>query len=126
MCLAAAAFAQHAVDPSARYYRVICLVHLTGAGTHQDPLRPEYVPQSTDAAEKAGIVAWSILPTDDKRMAILQLVARDRHAFESLMSDKRPEVKVFEIGTHGKELIETALKLVRKDFDLEKFQVVAR
>jgi RHS repeat-associated protein len=32
-----------AVDPTARYHRLICLVHLTGSGKHADPIRPEYV-----------------------------------------------------------------------------------
>jgi hypothetical protein len=43
-------FAQrHPVDPSERYYRLICLVHLAGSGTLADPFRPEYVPDAADA-----------------------------------------------------------------------------
>ncbi|HEX4136528.1 MAG TPA: hypothetical protein VHY84_18085 [Bryobacteraceae bacterium] len=33
------AVAQHAVDPAQRYYRLICLVHLTGSGKSDDPGR---------------------------------------------------------------------------------------
>jgi hypothetical protein len=117
--------AQQAVDPSARYYRLICLVHLTGSGKHNDPIRPEFVPTAADPT-RAGILAWSMLPTDNKNMAIIQLVAANRHAFDAILADKRPEIRVFEIGKHRKDDIEKELRKFKKDFDLQAFQVVAR
>jgi hypothetical protein len=116
---------QHAVDPSMRYFRVVALVHLTGAGTLADPIRPEYVPAQADATRQ-GIIAWSVLPTDDKKMAIVHLVAVNHHAFDQILADKRPEVKVFEVGKTPKAAIEAAFGLAKAGFDLSKFQVVAQ
>jgi hypothetical protein len=118
--------AQHAVDPAARYYRVIGLVHLTGSGKLGDPIRPEYVPGPTDAVTRDGIIAWSSLPTDDGKMAIIHIVAVNHHAFDTILADARPEVKVFEIGKHEPAAIEAALQLVRAGFTLDSLKVVAQ
>jgi len=65
-------------------------------------------------------------PSDDGKMAIIQIVAADHSAFDAILSDKRPEIRVFEIGTSKKNDIEQELKKFKKDFDLENFQVVAQ
>ena len=60
-------------------------------------------------------------------MAILHVVAANRKALDAILSDKRADVRVFEVGKHGKESIETELKKYKKDFSLEvTVQVVAR
>lgn len=118
-------FGQHAVDPSMRYYRLVCLVHMTGSGKKGDPMRPEYVPMTVDA-KRQGIIAWSYVPTDVGHMAIIHIVASNRHAFDAILADKRPEIKVFEPGKVSQLLIEAELKLFKADFDLAKFQVVAQ
>jgi hypothetical protein len=64
--------------------------------------------------------------TDDKNMAILHVVATDRKALDALLNDKRAEIRVFEIGKHGKDTIEQEMKKYKKDFDLGKFRVVAQ
>src|SRR5215469_620649 len=47
-------FAQKlAVDPSQRYFRIICLVHLTGSGGPNDPIVPEYVLQGVAVSQAA-------------------------------------------------------------------------
>ncbi len=117
--------AQRAVPPEARYFRLICLVHLTGSGKRGDPVRPEYVPTMADSS-RLGIISWSMQPTDDKNMALLHLVAVNHHAFDSILADKRPEIRVFEPGKQSKGAIEAELQKYRKDFSLDKFQVVAR
>jgi len=99
---------------------------LTGSGTNDDPIRPEFIPGQSDEPSRAGIIAWSVQLTDDGKMAIIHLAATDRHAFDEILNDKRPDVRVFEIGKHSKYEIETELKKDKKDFDLEKFQVVAQ
>ena len=119
-------FGQHAVDPAQRYHRLICLVHFLGSGQDGDPIRPEYIPGPTDAPSRAGIIAWSVLPTDDGTMAIVNLVAVDRHAFAAVLADKRPEIRVFEIGKDTQRAIETAMQMYRKDFTLDAFRVVAQ
>lgn len=45
--------AQHAVNPTNRYYRIIALVHLTGSGNSGDPILPEYIAHGTAVAEAA-------------------------------------------------------------------------
>jgi len=103
LLLSASVFGQHPVrreaDATARYYRLICLVHLVGSGKHTDPIRPEYVPAAVDAA---------------------------RHAFDAILADKRPEIRVFEIGKDSRAAIEAEMQKHKAGFDLSKFAVVAR
>jgi hypothetical protein len=47
-----------------------------------------------------------MLPTDDGKMVIIHVVAADRHAFDTIFADKRPKIKVFEIGVNSREEIE--------------------
>jgi|SRR6185312_2617187 len=124
--LAGFSFSQQAVDPSQRYHRLICLVHLKGSGKKGDAIRPEYAPGSIDPASRDGIIAWSMQVADDGKMAVVQYVAVDRHAFDAIFADKRPEVKVFEVGVDNPKAIEAELKKVRKDFSLDSLQVVAQ
>ena len=152
--------AQKAADPTQRYFRLICLVHLTGTGTANDPVMPEKVAAGVAAAQapvqatqqtggdaqahatnsqqptptpggvpmssRPGILAWSMLPTDDKSMAIIQVVATDRAALAPFLTDTRPEIRVFEIGKDSKQAIESEMRKYKADFDLTRFQVVAQ
>lgn len=118
--------AQHAVDPGHRYFRLIALVHLTGAGKAGDPILPEYVPKKGDAPSRDGIIAWSSQLTDDGQMAIVHLVAANHHAFDTILADKRPEIKVFEIARDDPAAIETALQQFRKTFTLDSLRLVAQ
>ena len=95
-----------AAAPEARYFRLICLVPMTGTGKHNDPIRPEFIPTGA-ASSRDGILSWSVQMTDDRKMAIVHLVAANRKAFDAIMNDKRGEIRVFEIGKHGKDTIET-------------------
>ncbi|HWB54952.1 MAG TPA: hypothetical protein VG722_12190, partial [Tepidisphaeraceae bacterium] len=45
--------AQRAAAPTHRYYRLICLVHLTGSGKANDPIMPEYVAEGTAIAQNS-------------------------------------------------------------------------
>jgi hypothetical protein len=110
--------------PEARYYRLICLVHLTGTGKSNDPIRPEFLP--ADMGSRDGILAWRAQVTDDGKMAIVHFVAANRKAFDAILNDRRPELRVFEIGKQPGNAIEAELRKYRKDFDLSNFQVVAR
>lgn len=116
---------RQAADASARYHRIICLVHLTGSGKLNDPIRPEYVPSAADAARQ-GILSWSVQLTDDKSVAIVHMVAANRSAFNTILADKLPEVKIFEIGKDSQASIEAALQQHKKGFSLSQFAVVAR
>jgi hypothetical protein len=115
---------QRAADPTVRYHRIVALVHLTGSGKHGDPIRPEYVPQS--AAGRNGILAWSFQLTDDRKMAIVHMVASNRHAFDAILADARPEIRVFEIGKHSTAEIQGALGKYAAAFDLTQLEVPAQ
>jgi hypothetical protein len=117
--------AQHSVEASARYYHLICLVHLTGSGLKGDPILPEYVPAAANVS-RSGILAWKMQLTDDKTMAIIHIVAASRSAFQGVLSDKRPEVLVFEPGVQTKAAIDLALQKFSKNFSLSTFEVLAR
>jgi hypothetical protein len=119
-----ALLAQHAVEPSQRYFRLICLVHLTGSGKKGDAVRPEYVP--VEPPNRNGIIAWSSQLTDNGKMAIVQYVAVDHSAFNAILADKRSELRVFEVGKTPPAAIEGALRQFKHDFSLASFVVLAQ
>jgi hypothetical protein len=96
---------------------------LTGNGSESDPVRPEYIADPNAAPSRSGILAWSLQLTDDKKMAIVQFVAADRKAFQSILADKRPEIRVFEIGKDGRNVVEAELKKFKKDFNLDTMRL---
>ncbi len=110
-------------ESNMQYHRFICLVHLTGSGRLGDPVRPEYVPTG-DMSSRDGVIGWSSQLTDNGKMAIVQLVAANPLAFEGLKGDKRSEIRIFEVGKHRREDIETELRKFKKDFDLDSLRVV--
>jgi hypothetical protein len=116
---------RRAADTNARYYRLICLVHLTGTGKVGDPIRPEYVPTVADATRQ-GIVAWATQLTDDRSMAIIHVAAINRNAFAPILADTRPEIRVFEIGKDSRATIEAEMQKHKAGFDLSKFEVRAQ
>ena len=67
-------------------------------------------------------MAYSHQLSDDGRFALVEFVARDRSAFQAILNDKT--VTVFEKGRSKKADIEKALKLFKKDFDLDQFGTV--
>jgi hypothetical protein len=87
---------------------------------------PAQKPSPASMSSRPGILAWGMLESDDGTMAIVQLVAADRHAFDSIFADKRPEIRVFEIGRDKPEAIQNELRKFRKDFDLQNFRVAVQ
>jgi hypothetical protein len=122
---AVSAAPRRAAEPNARYYRLICLVHVTGSGKVGDPVRPEYVPTVADATRQ-GIVAWAVQLTDDKSMAIIHVAAINRKAFAPIFADTRPEIRVFEIGKSARATIEAEMQKYKAGFDLSTFEVWAQ
>jgi len=109
---------------TARYHRLIAVEHLVGSGRQDDPRRPEFAPAAIAARD--GIIAWSMQVSDDGKYALVQFVAVNRKAFDAILADKRPDIRVFEIGKDKKDDIEKELRKFRKDFDLAGLQVVAQ
>ena len=111
-----------AVSPTETYYRILCVLPLVGAGTRQDPVRPKYIPLRTPAtAYHSGIIAWTQMPADDGKHAIVEIVATTQTAFQPILSDASPDVVVFQRGTHTKAQTEAGIQRFRKDFTLDKF-----
>lgn len=96
------------------------------AGVEASPGAAKLPGTSTPMTSRPGILAWSMLPTDDKTMAIIQVVAADRAALAPFLNDKRPEIRIFEIGRDSKEKIEAELRKYKSDFDLTSFQVMVQ
>ena len=120
LMLAPVVCAQHRVDPSNTYNRVVAVVPMIGAGTPQDPKRPQYAPWPIQKDGSAtAILSYSHVISDDGRFALVEFVARDRKAFQAILADKT--IQVFEKGKDRKEDIERELKKFKGDFDLSKF-----
>ena len=97
------------------------MVGFVGKGTPSDPRRPQYAPWPP-SQDPSGIIAFSYVLSDDGKFALVELVARDRSAFQPLFNDKT--ITLFEKGRADKAQIESALKLYRKDFSLDTFGTV--
>jgi len=122
LMLAAVASAQHRVDPRNTYRRVIACVPIVGTGSSQnDPHRPLYAP-APGSALPDGIVAFTQVPTDDGKFAIVEFVAKSRKALQTILADAT--ITTFEKGTVSASAIETALRARKADFDIVKFEVV--
>lgn len=119
------AFAQYKVDLRNTYTRLLCIVPMTGAGTPADPRRPEFapVPGRTTGAVRSGIVAFTFLPSDDGKSALVEFVARDQAAFRPLMDAKRSDIRIFQKGKAKRADIEAEFRKLRKIFDLDNFGV---
>ena len=81
-------------------------------------------PAPAAMSSRPGILGWSMQKSDDGKMAIVQMVAADRHAFDSILADTRPEVRVFEIGKTPAATIQAEMKKYKQDFDLNNFRVM--
>ncbi len=132
---------------------------MTGTGSDDDPIRPEFVPNSaaknastipqTDTgkagsavntpanpdtpasvnralATRSGIISWSFQPTDDGKMAIIQVVAVNRQAFQAILAATDTDIRVFEIGKDKPEKIEAEMRKHKRDFSLNSLRTVAR
>jgi hypothetical protein len=122
--LAALSSAQPRVSLRDTHERIIAIVPMTGAGAAADPRRPMFTParQAMPAApDRASLLAWSYVPSDDGKWAIVEFVARDRAAFAPLLANK--SYKIFEKGKAKRADVEAELRKHRKDFDLKQFGV---
>jgi hypothetical protein len=100
----------------------MCVLPLTGSGTRQDPVRPDLIPlRKTTDVYNTGIIAWTLINSDDNKHAIVEIVATNRAALQPLLNDKRPDVVVFERGKHTKAEMEAGLQKYRKDFTMDSF-----
>ena len=123
VCLCAPMLAQRQVDPVNRYQRALCVVPLTGSGTSTDPIRPLYAPPQITPGSIDGIIAYTHVLSDDGQLALVEFVAFDRAAFQDLLVDTNPKIKVFIKGRDKRKDIEAEFKKHKKDFDFDSFGV---
>ena len=120
------AAAQRRVDDRDLGERLILIVPVVGAGTAQDPKRPLYAPtpEERTQAGAGGIQSYTAVLSDDKKFALIELVAQEGKAFEAILKDTRPDVKRFDLqkGKDKAEDIENEFRKYKKDFDLKKFK----
>ena len=108
--------------PTDTFYRIICVVPLVGTGKRLDPIRPDYVPvHQPGAAYQTGVIAWTQVRSDDGKHAIVEMVARDRSAFQAILADTRPDVLVFQHGKQTQAQVEAGIQQYKKSFTLATF-----
>ncbi len=108
----------------------MAVVPMTGAGTYQDPRRPLFAPTPSELA-KAGAAGEALpftfvhfQPSDDGQYAIVEFVANDRKALESILRDKASIQVAFNPEALSEVDAETQLKRFRRNFNLKQFHGV--
>ena len=129
LCSSIPLSAQQRVSPRNLYERVLCVVPMIGKGTFDDPRRPLFAPNPTERGmnrSQPRIIGFSYQVSDNGEFALVEFVARDKKALEPILSDKRPNVKVFRKGRATRQQIESEFLKHKKDFDWNRFGVIAR
>jgi hypothetical protein len=110
------------VDPGSMYYRVFAIVPLVGAGTPADPKRPMFAPLPSEIkADHSGILAFQMQFSDDRTMALVEIVAANRAALSNILNATAPGLAVFEVGVAAKSDVETAFQQYKKGFTLNNW-----
>jgi hypothetical protein len=114
------------VDSRNQHERLIALVPFVGSGTMDDPKRPMFAPKpgEVDPGSRTGIVAFHFIPTDDGTMAIVELIARDKAAFQPILNSNVSGALFFLRGRDDPGAMVTALQKYRKDLSLQTFGTV--
>jgi hypothetical protein len=124
LCLAGAvAQAQGPGVPHAGMERMIVVTPMIGAGTLADPRRPLGMPPE---GLPAGVESLSYVLSDDGKFAIVQVVSRKRLSLTTLAAavaalPQGRDVATFAPHLHSRDVVERALKLLKKDFRMEEF-----
>lgn len=121
------ALGERRVDPQTLYFRLLCVMPLTGKGTLDDPKRPLHAPLPPlpgALPSRNGILAYAFEISDDGQFALVEYVARDRAAFRDILAETNPNVKIFEKSKHKRDVVEKEFKKHKKNFDLTRFAVI--
>jgi hypothetical protein len=125
LLLIPALFAQRHVDPRNMYERVYAIVPMIGSGTYADPKRPMFAPAPSEIkpGDRSGIIGWHFEPTDDGKLAILEIVYAKREVMTAAQAalSAVPLVRAFAKGKDSKDVIEGACQALKKDFSLDRF-----
>lgn len=79
-----------------------------------------------EAVAGRGILGFAYQVSDDGKVAVVELVARDRRAFGPMLGAQRADVRVFERGKVDGAAVEAEIRKLIADFDLKKFGARAR
>ena len=121
--LAAVLNAQPRVDSRNSYERILVVLPLVGTGTLEDPIRPMFIAaaQAVDSTNRAGIIGFTYVVSDDGKHALTEIVVRNRVAVQQILN--APAIKTFIKGVSTRADIEAEFKKYKKDFDITKFGV---
>jgi len=116
--------AQQKVDTSHLYHRVLARVPMVGKGTLEDPIRPMFAPLPGDqkSGDRSGIIAYQFQMSDDGQTALVEFVAVNKAALDTVLASKDARVKTFEIGKDSKASIEAEFRSSKRDFSLDTFR----
>lgn len=110
------------VSATETHFRIMAVVPLVGTGKKGDPIRPDFVPvHKPGDPYHSGIIAYTQIPTDDRKHAIVEMVATSPTAFAAIRADKRVDVVVVDHTTTAKKVVESTLQVYRKGFTLDNF-----
>jgi hypothetical protein len=125
-CSVLPALSQHRVDPLNMYERVLIIVPMTGQGTPVDPIRPKYMPLTSemDRAGLTGFMGFVATMSDDGKFALVELVARDRTLFATILADTT--IQAFLKGRDKRSDAEAAFQKLKKGFSIDHFGVIVR
>ncbi len=113
---------QRRVDDRNYGERLVLIVPLVGDGSPRNPFRPLFAPMPEEM-QASGMIGYTAVLSDDKKFALVELVARDRKAFDGIFKDTRADVKKFDhLKGAKKEDIEAEFRKHKKDFDFGKFK----
>lgn len=111
-------------------HRIICVVPMIGTGTLDDPRRPMLAPiPNQPASTKASkgfldsptIMAFHSVVGDDGQFAIVELEARDRAAFQSILRN-RSLLQSFDLAKTKLETLVPQLRRYKRNFELRMLQ----
>lgn len=113
---------QRRVDDRNFGERLIYIAPIVGDGSTRNPFRPLFAPQLEDI-RPGGFIGYTAVLSDDKKLALVEVVAYDRKAFDTILKDTRPDVTKFDPARGArKEQIEAEFRKYKKDFDFAKFK----
>ena len=99
------------------------VVPLIGDGTPRNPFRPLFAPSPEEIRAGTAFLSYTAVLSDDKKFALMEIVAKDRKAFDAILKDQRPDIKKFDHDKGGKKAeIELEFKKYKKDFSYDKFK----
>jgi hypothetical protein len=105
---------------------------MVGSGTWDDPKRPMYAPapQQMTPGSRTGIIAFNQVQSDDGNFALIEIVAASRPQLAQITTPMNAQLsgtqgfQFFDRSTTSAATVQSAFQLLKKNFDITKFQVV--